>query len=74
MADCGGIAGLIGCLESPVGSTVRYGIVGLYYLWEFGGKQGVLERGGVVELVEKFSKVDGFCHLAQALLDKILEA
>ncbi|KMT10876.1 hypothetical protein BVRB_5g113730 [Beta vulgaris subsp. vulgaris] len=74
--DCDGVTALIGCLSSPVRNTVKYAITGLFYLWECGGnevRESLKAKDNVVELIMNYSQVDGFAHLATALLDKILQ-
>ncbi|XP_021741088.1 armadillo repeat-containing protein 7-like isoform X1 [Chenopodium quinoa] len=68
VCDCGGVAALIDCLSSPVRNTVKYAIAGLYYLVDL---VDLKEKENVVDLISKYSQVDGFANLAQALLDKI---
>ncbi|XP_021728555.1 armadillo repeat-containing protein 7-like isoform X1 [Chenopodium quinoa] len=70
VCDCGSVAALIDCLSSPVRNTVKYAIAGLYYLLDL---VDLKEKENVVALISKYSQVDGFANLAQALLDKISE-
>ncbi|KAL2935484.1 Armadillo repeat-containing protein 7 [Bienertia sinuspersici] len=73
--DCGGIEPLIGCLMSPVRNTVKYAIVGLYYMWVNGGsevRKSLKEKDDLVELIRKYSEVNEFANLAKALLANIM--